>query len=99
MNWENIKGWLWGIGILGAGLFFWNPFKTTEPQTTSGFVQDGTSELIRNDDPTTTRGGSDKDCGDFSSHSEAQDFFESNNPDSDPHNLDRDGDGYACETL
>mgnify|MGYP004417319989 CR=1 FL=1 len=39
---------------------------------------------------------SDVDCSDFSSHSEAQDYFEENgNYD----NLDGDGDGLACESL
>jgi hypothetical protein len=40
----------------------------------------------------------DYDCGDFSTHAEAQDFFE-NAGAGDPHRLDRDGDGSACETL
>lgn len=42
--------------------------------------------------------GGDKDCGDFSTHAEAQAFFEAQGP-GDPHRLDRDGDGLACETL
>ncbi|WP_347551535.1 hypothetical protein ABFG93_06210 [Pseudalkalibacillus hwajinpoensis] len=41
----------------------------------------------------------DKDCGDFSSWQEAQTFFENNDPDTDPNDLDRDSDGDACETL
>ena len=36
--------------------------------------------------------------GDFSTHDEAQEFFESAGS-GDPHGLDRDGDGLACETL
>jgi endonuclease YncB( thermonuclease family) len=40
----------------------------------------------------------DKDCSDFSSHSAAQSFFERHKP-GDPHNLDGDGDGVACESL
>jgi len=40
----------------------------------------------------------DKDCGDFATHDEAQEFFESAGS-GDPHGLDRDGDGLACETL
>ena len=45
-------------------------------------------------------GGGDKDCADFTSHSAAQDFFEENGgPGSDPHRLDADGDGQACESL
>lgn len=42
----------------------------------------------------------DMDCGDFGDQFEAQEFFESEGgPDVDWHNLDRDGDGYVCETL
>ena len=41
----------------------------------------------------------DKDCGDFSSQSEAQKFFEAEGgPSSDYHGLDRDKDGVACES-
>ncbi|MES2135322.1 MAG: excalibur calcium-binding domain-containing protein [Patescibacteria group bacterium] len=60
---------------------------------------------IRTDNPTETRtslstGEADKDCKDFSTQSQAQEFFEKNGgPDSDPHNLDRDGDGRVCESL
>lgn len=42
----------------------------------------------------------DRDCGDFSSQAAAQSFFISaGGPSSDPHALDADGDGIACETL
>ncbi|OYD08777.1 excalibur calcium-binding domain-containing protein [Paludifilum halophilum] len=42
----------------------------------------------------------DKNCSDFSTWKEAQDFFEENGgPGEDPYNLDRDKDGLACETL
>lgn len=40
----------------------------------------------------------DMDCGDFRSWSEAQDFYERNGP-GDPHRLDADNDGIACESL
>jgi len=40
----------------------------------------------------------DRDCSDFSTQPEAQRFFEQNQP-GDPHNLDGDGDGEACESL
>ena len=57
----------------------------------------------RNDDPKTERSFSeygDKDCKDFSSQREAQEFFEEQGgPDEDFHNLDRDGDGVVCESL
>lgn len=40
----------------------------------------------------------DKDCSDFSTQKEAQRFFESQGS-GDPHKLDRDNDGVACEIL
>ncbi|WP_163537288.1 S-layer homology domain-containing protein [Gracilibacillus sp. YIM 98692] len=44
--------------------------------------------------------GPDVDCGDFDTHEEAQAFFEAaGGPESDPHRLDRDGNGIACESL
>ena len=40
----------------------------------------------------------DKDCGDFPSGASAQRYFlASGGPHNDPHDLDRDGDGLACE--
>lgn len=47
---------------------------------------------------TSTYTGGDKDCKDFATQREAQRFFESQRP-GDPHGLDRDGDGIACESL
>jgi hypothetical protein len=42
----------------------------------------------------------DYDCGDFTTQAEAQDFYESEGgPYSNPHDLDRDQDGVACESL
>lgn len=42
----------------------------------------------------------DYDCSDFSNQAEAQRFFENQGgPVRDPHRLDRDRDGIACETL
>jgi competence protein ComEC len=44
--------------------------------------------------------GGDKDCGDFATHAEAQAFFvAAGGPDRDPHRLDGDNDGIACESL
>lgn len=40
----------------------------------------------------------DKDCSDFSTQAEAQRFFDAHGP-GDPHRLDGDGDGVACEGL
>ena len=42
----------------------------------------------------------DRNCGDFADWQEAQDFYLSEGgPDDDPHGLDRDGDGVACQSL
>lgn len=44
--------------------------------------------------------GEDKDCSDFKTQNEAQAFFTSQGgPDKDPHKLDQDRDGQACESL
>jgi len=52
------------------------------------------------DNPSLSPSKSDKDCPDFRTQREAQAFFEANGgPSSDPHRLDRDGDGRVCETL
>ena len=40
----------------------------------------------------------DKDCYDFANQRQAQGFYENHGP-GDPHNLDGDNDGIACETL
>ncbi len=42
--------------------------------------------------------GEDRDCGEFTSQDEAQAFFEAAGA-GDPHRLDSDGDGVACESL
>ena len=42
----------------------------------------------------------DKDCSDFKTQRQAQRFFRRNGgPREDPHNLDSDNDGKACEDL
>jgi micrococcal nuclease len=41
----------------------------------------------------------DYDCSDFETHAAAQEFFEQHNPTADPHDLDGDGNGQACESL
>lgn len=44
--------------------------------------------------------GPDRDCGDFATWREAQDFFlAAGGPARDPHRLDADRDGVACESL
>jgi hypothetical protein len=42
----------------------------------------------------------DKDCSDFSTWRQAQNFYKKHGgPKSDPHRLDADRDGIACESL
>ena len=49
--------------------------------------------------PAQARTAADRDCGDFATQRQAQTFFVAHNPASDPHRLDSDGDGVACEDL
>lgn len=59
-----------------------------------------TSQPKAADTPTFDVNGPDRDCGDFATQKEAQIFFEAaGGPDQDPHRLDRDGDGIACDSL
>lgn len=41
----------------------------------------------------------DRDCSDFATQRQAQRFFKNHNPRRDPHRLDGDNDGIACEAL
>ena len=84
-----------GIAVAGGYMLFGyekNPNSNRKP-------------YIRSDNPTETRSflnsaEEDKDCSDFRTQREAQSFFEANGgPSNDPHNLDRDGDGRACQSL
>ena len=44
--------------------------------------------------------GPDRDCSDFDTEAQAQAFYiAAGGPESDPHRLDRDRDGRACEAL
>lgn len=45
-----------------------------------------------------TANASDKDCSDFDTQKQAQRFFKRHNPKHDPHGLDADNDGIACES-
>ncbi len=62
-----------------------------------------TAEYTRTDDYTRERSYEDygdRDCSDFDSQEEAQVFYErEGGPSDDFHNLDRDGDGIACDSL
>lgn len=41
----------------------------------------------------------DRDCADFDTQRQAQRFYKKHNPNRDPHRLDADRDGLACESL
>ena len=41
----------------------------------------------------------DRDCADFRTQKQAQRFYKKHNPGRDPHRLDADRDGLACEDL
>lgn len=44
--------------------------------------------------------GPDRDCGDFDTQKDAQEFYEAaGGPETDRHRLDSDRDGVACESL
>lgn len=93
------------MGVALAGGIYWLSSDNSSSPTTdyekAQILPSGVN-YERFDDPTAERSFSsgDYDCSDFSSQEEAQDFFESEGgPDEDFHNLDRDGDGVACETL
>lgn len=76
-----------------------NPVEVSEQANGTEFQE---QDFVRVDDPETTRDPStgDYDCSDFSDQEEAQEFFEDEGgPESDYHNLDRDGDGMACDSL
>jgi len=93
-----MKNGLIGTAVVGALLV--GGYALLNDSSTSS-----NTPYTRTDDPTVTRdylsdGSVDKDCSDFRTQREAQVFFEANGgPFSDPHNLDRDGDGEVCETL
>jgi len=50
--------------------------------------------------PTASAAAGDKDCSDFSTWRQAQNFYKQHGgPRYDPHRLDADHDGIACESL
>lgn len=103
MNWLKENGSSLLVTILLIGAVWW-VFSGDTPSADYVDTEAYESGLYeRSDDPTTERSYADygdRDCSDFDTQEEAQEFFESEGgPDEDYHNLDRDGDGVACETL
>ncbi len=71
-------------------------YKSVQQPTTVPLQQN--PQLQTSNQATSVYSGGDKDCPDFSTHAEAQAFFESAGA-GDPHRLDGDYDGIACEKL
>lgn len=58
----------------------------------------GVARFSRSAEIPRASGSTDRNCADFASTFAAQQFFlRAGGPANDPHDLDRDGDGYACE--
>lgn len=58
----------------------------------------GIKRFTRSENGSNIGSASDRDCDSFSSSAAAQQFFiNAGGPRNDPNDLDRDGDGYACE--
>lgn len=90
---EGFSTLFWIFAIIGVGWLWISP---DDPK--SNYYSDDYS-----DDYSTERSYEkygDYDCSDFSTQAEAQEFFEDHGGILDDyHNLDRDGDGVACESL
>ncbi len=86
---EKNNNWLIWLALLAGGGLLW-------------FNSNKTNSIRKQDGPTVERSYGeygDYDCSDFSSQEEAQAFFEDEGGSEDYHDLDRDGDGEACESL
>jgi hypothetical protein len=112
--WALIAFFTFFIPIIPIGLVFgWQAISASQPEpsvnidynnsdmSSSSFTDYENTYDYNSDDYSTERSYEDTgdyDCSDFSSQDEAQEFFESEGDD-DFHNLDRDRDGSACESL
>jgi micrococcal nuclease len=96
------KRGLWGA-CGGFGVLL--PTPTNPPVPTTGPPAPQSSQPTASANPAPgglpyDPNGPDRDCPDFATQEEAQQFFlAAGGPDSDPHRLDGDHDGIACETL
>ena len=69
-------------------------------QSLPGAPDDGSDTPAATPTPSPETDFVDRNCGDFDDWASAQAFYESEGgPDADPHGLDRDGDGIACQSL
>ena len=73
-------------------------YKPAQHPTTAPTQENAHYQTLNRSTPQYADG--DKDCADFATHAEAQAFFMAHGgPGNDPHKLDGDHDGVACETL
>jgi len=85
--WDKYSSWIvWGVLLIASVSYIW---------WSNGQLEQSSSDVGE----TTTL--SDYDCSDFDTQPEAQDFFieQGGSTTNDPHNLDADHDGVACESL
>lgn len=94
---KNKKVGIWSIDDYVQEDGFYPPKKEEQKKKEPQKEQTQSSEQ-REEPPRSNYTGGDKDCKDFATQREAQRFFELQGP-GDPHRLDRDGDGIACESL
>ena len=93
-----------GIWVVGLFVAFWLGMAVSTPSVSpanqrEGFLSDPSPSIAMSEpDFHGSVPANDKDCRDFSSHAQAQAFFEVQGA-GDPHRLDGDGDGDACEQL
>jgi Excalibur calcium-binding domain len=92
--------WILVVGLFAA---FWLGTVLSTPSVSpanqrQGFLSDPTPNIGASATDYGSVPADDKDCRDFSSHAQAQAFFEAQGGD-DPHRLDGDGDLVACEQL
>lgn len=89
-------------GLWGSCEAFGAPAATATPipQPTATAVPQSPAQPPAQSDVLYDPSGPDRDCGDFPTHASAQAFYvAAGGPASDPHRLDRDNDGIACESL
>jgi len=92
-----------GIWVVGLFVAFWIGTVISTPSVSpanqrQGFLSDPAPNIGASATDYGSVPAGDKDCRDFSSHAQAQAFFEAQGA-GDPHRLDGDGDGVACERL
>ncbi len=94
-----MRGTWWIVFVFAAGAAIGARFSERSDAAPSAINFAAAAEREAKPEPSARRHIRDLDCRDFASHSEAQAFFEDNNPEEDPHRLDGDGDGEAREDV